>query len=168
MNWVCVLTGQFAFSVASGMAGDFSCCSIGSDVQWIERQCEEIDMEVFSTYVASASERLIDEIKQVVAERSMDDWDYDGARAASEYSMIEAVRFVNRLCCDVQEPRVDVDKNGRIMLEWRPTGQSLSNITFDKGKYYCLYKREYDDDYSCTTTAQLDVALRTVVELLVR
>ena len=167
MNWLCSVTGQFSFSIASGMSGEFSCHGVASDVQWIERRCEKIDMEVFSTYIASAAERLVDEIKQVVAERSMEDWDYDGAMPASESSMIEAVKFVDMLCVDVQEPRVDVDKNGRVMLEWRPTKHSLSNITFDKGKYYCLYKREHDDDYSCTTTGQPDVALRTVVELLV-
>ena len=164
MNWLCLLTGQVAFSVASGMAGEFTCNGIGSDVQWVERRCEKIDMEVFSSYIATAAERLVTEIKQVVAERSVDDWDYDGAMPASESSMIEAVKFVEMLCGNVLEPRVDVDKKGRVMLEWRPTDRSLSNITFDKDKYYCLYKREYDDDYSCTTTGQIDVALRTGIE----
>lgn len=168
MNWVCSCAGKFALLISSGVSGEFGSRGVTSDVQWMERRCEKIDMEVCSTYIASAAERIVDEIKQVVAERSMEDWDYDGAMPASELSMIEAVKFVEMLCMDVQEPRVDVDKNGRIMLEWRPSNKSLSNITFDKDKYYCLYKRECDNDYSCTTTAQMDVALRTVGDVFVR
>jgi hypothetical protein len=85
----------------------------------IDRMREKIRGELLKSYVMSnATEKLLDELKEVRSEASLAGWDGYGAQPLDPTSFDFALRFLNALPNTAPLPEVSAYTDGEVALDW--------------------------------------------------
>ena len=77
--------------------------------------------------------QTLERMAEILVDCSRDDWDGDGAAAASTASFLTAKRFLEALPPSLQSPEVSLDPDGEMVFEWSGGPQHTFSISFGAG-----------------------------------
>jgi len=127
---------------------------VSDGVQALNLFVEEMFEDCSQSVIINANESL-QELYNLLEECSTENWDGYGAQPVNPDSFNEAERFIRALPTTVSEPKVAVDPDGEISLEWYFEPRKVFSVSIGKRneiKYAGLYGlnktygREYFDD----------------------
>lgn len=105
--------------------------AVSSEAQYLQRTISErcISFEQSESLFGKKSQ-VIEELREVSEECSLDDWDGYGAKAVSDIAIARAERFLRLLPNKVDMPEVSVGADGNVTFEWIPSSIKTLVLSF--------------------------------------